>query len=193
MSHDERYLEWIELALDGELGAEERALLDRHLDGCESCRLEFESSYRLGERLRAAAIPVRPGFTAEVMAALEPAPWEARAPRSWWLPLAALLAVGGGAAVLFGVGTAGLGNDGAGFGALFALADLFRAAFVAGSGLAIASWGAVGDALGAWLGRSVANWGAALMLVVGAQYLLLRLVRRRPRAAEPSRRDRFHS
>ena len=35
-------------------------------------------SSTLGERLAAARVAVRPGFAAEVMAALEPAPWEAR-------------------------------------------------------------------------------------------------------------------
>ena len=178
-----RYLEWVDLAADGALEASEQRALDEHLAGCAGCRAERERSLRLGERLAAARVGVRPGFAGEVMAALEPASWEARAPRAWRWPLAALVAIGGLSAVLFGIGAAELEPAAGSAGALYAIADLLRAAFVAGSGIAAASWRGLGAAAGEWLGASAANWAAAGMLVFGANYLLYRLVRRRSRAA----------
>ncbi len=193
MDLHERYREWIELELDEQLGDVEAEELAMHLAGCAACRRERDASARLFARLDSARLAVRPRFAMEVLAALEPAPWEARAPRSWKLPVAVLTAVGGLAAVLFGLGAAGFQPQGGSSGALAALLDLFRAALVAGSGLASASWGAAGEALGAWLGRSTLNWGAAAMLALGADYLLVRLLRSRSAAAgESARRDASH-
>jgi anti-sigma factor RsiW len=186
MDH-ERWQEWIDIAAEGELGAAERRSLDEHLAGCTACRGELARSERLTARLGAARVAVRPGFAGEVMAALEPAAWEARAPRAWRWPLAALVAVGGASAALFGIGAAELEPGAGSAGALYAIADLLRAAFVAGSGIAAASWRGVGAAVGDWLGDSAANWSAAAMLVFGSNYLLYRLVRRRPRAAAAER------
>ena len=179
----ERFLESIDLASDGALDARRRAELDEHLAGCGDCRSELERAERVVARLGAARIAVRPGFAREVMAALEPAPWEARAPRAWALPVALLVLVGGAAAALFGGGAAAFSGSGAGS-ALFAVADLLRASLLAGSGLAAASWRAVGAVAGNWLGDSPGNWLAAIVLVAGANYLLFRLLRLRRAAAE---------
>jgi anti-sigma factor RsiW len=167
----------IDLAADGALGAGERRALDEHLAGCADCARAMAEAVAVTGKLAGARLAVRPGFAADVMAALEPAPWEARTARSWRLPLAVLVAVGGAAAALLGSGAAAFAPSGGTAGALFALADLFRASLVAGSGLAAASWRAVGDAAGTWLGDSPANWLAAAVLALGANYLLFRLLR----------------
>lgn len=181
--HDERYAEWIDLAADGALDAAAEAELYAHLADCVDCRAELERGREAVARLAAARVAVRRGFVREVMAALEPAPWEARAPRAWTLPAALLVALGGAGAALVGYGAAELAPAGGVGGALYAITDLLRAAFVAGSGVASASWQGVGSAVGAWLGESPANWLAAGMLAVGTNYLLFRLVRRKSRAA----------
>jgi hypothetical protein len=178
MDH-ERAAAAIDLAADGALGADQRRELDEHLAVCADCAREMADAVTVAERLAGARLAVRPGFAADVMAALEPAPWEARSARSWRLPLALLVAIGGVAAALLGKGTAAFAPSGGAAGALYALADLFRASLVAGSGLAAASWRAVGDAAGSWLGDSPANWLAALVVALGANYLLFRLLRLR--------------
>lgn len=186
----ERYQEWIDLAADGVLGDAERRGLEAHLAACADCRREQERSHALVARLGSARIEVRPGFAREVLEALEPASWEARTPRSWRLPVALLAAVGGASAVLFGVGAAELDPASGSAGALFSIVDLLRAAFVAGGGVAAASWRGLGGAVGEWLGDSAANWGAAAMLVLGANYLLYRLLRLRSRAARAAEAER---
>jgi len=177
--HDERYDEWIDLAADGELGEIERVELAAHAATCGVCEREGERSLEVVRRLAASQVAVRPGFAREVMAALEPAPWEARAPRAWRLPAAVLLAIGGASAALVGLGAAELSPAGDSAGALYTMVDLFRAAFVAGSGVAAASWRGVGASVGNWLGASPANWAAASVLTGGVHYLLYRLLRRR--------------
>lgn len=181
---DVRELEAIDLAADGGLGEPERAALAARLDGRPEARRELDAVRATIARLESTRIPVRPGFAGEVMAALEPAPWEARAPKSWRLPLAMLLVFAAGAAALVGRGAAAFAPEGGAGGALLALADLLRASLVAGSGLATASFKAVGAAAGSWLGESPANWAAAIVLVVGLHYFLYRLITmRRPSAA----------
>lgn len=182
VDHD-RYREWLDLALDGALDGSERAELDAHLAACAECRHEQAELAALSRRLSEAVAPVRAGFTGEVMSALGPAPWEARTLRAWRLPFALLLLLGGGAAALFGGAAASLDPAGRAFGAFLALADLFGAALIAGGGLAAASWRGLGLGVGEWLGASPLNLVAAGILVVGLNYLLLRLVRRTARPA----------
>lgn len=191
MEH-ESWLLAIELALDNELSAAEQKELTLHLAGCADCRSEAERSERAVTRLAAERISPRPGFVDQVMAALEPATWEARSPRSWRLPVALLAALAVASAALFASGAAALRPSGGAAEVAAALFELFRAALAAGSGLANASWRGVGDAVGEWLRGSPGNWTAGLVLAVATYYLLFRLLtaRRRPVALAERRGPR---
>jgi anti-sigma factor RsiW len=176
MDHD-TFREWLDLEVDGALGDAERARLETHLVSCPECREESRTLALLKVRLTASRVPVREGFAAAVMDALEPAAWESRSPRAWAWPLALALALAGGAAGLTAMAARELDTAGPWWSALGAVADLFRAALVAGSGLAAATWTGVSAAVAEWLGRSPANWVAAGVLVVGLNLLGLRLIR----------------
>jgi len=190
MDHD-RWAERIDEHAEGRLGDREAAELETHLAGCAACRADLAASRRTLERLEASRIEVRPGFAREVMAALEPAPWEARAPRAWRLPFALLAVLGVAAAALLGAGATSIAPESGVAAAFVALADVLRAAFLAGGGLAAASWRGLGGAVAEWLGPSAPNWIAASVLVLGANYLLWRLLRaRRGEATERSGRRR---
>ena len=131
------FRELLNLELDGCLAAEQRAHLDRHLAGCPECRAEREQLLGLADLLQRSALPVQPEFSRRVMAALPPAGWESRHPRTWSFPAAAcglLLAAG---AALLGAGSARLGSA---YGVLSALGGLLQAALVAGVGVTAASW-----------------------------------------------------
>ena len=85
---------------EGVLSATERARLEEHLAGCADCRQERASLRLVHTRLAASVVQPREGFTGEVMRALVPAPWEARAVVVWRWPFAMLLVMGGLAAIL---------------------------------------------------------------------------------------------
>lgn len=188
MDHD-NFREWLDRSEDatrvegGEpLSAAERSALDAHLAGCAECRAEHAELARLADSLAAVRVAVRPGFAAAVLDAIEArggAPWESRAPRSaraWRGPLA-LLGLVGGTAVALGLAAAGP-EPAAGFGAFAALYDLARAALLAGSGLAGATWSGVGAAVAEWLGDAPSRWVAAAVAVTGLNVLAFRLARR---------------
>ena len=171
MDHD-LYREWIDLDADGALDERHRASFDAHLEACDGCRAEAERARAFVVRLESERVAVRPGFTAEVMSALEPAPWEARTLRAWRLPFAMVLALAGLAAALFGGAAADLDRGAGGLGALAALADLFVTATTAGAGLLAASWRGLGLGVAEWLGESNLNVVAAIGLVAGINYAL---------------------
>ncbi len=131
------FRELLNLELDGRLTAEQRVRLDQHLDGCPDCRAEREQLLALADLLQRSALVVQPDFSRRVMAAMPPAGWESRHPRTWSFPIAAfgvLLAAG---ALLLGAGSTRLGSA---YGVLSALGGLARAALVAGVGVTAASW-----------------------------------------------------
>jgi hypothetical protein len=131
------FRELLNLELDGCLTAEQRARLDRHLADCPECRAERDQLVALADLLQRSALPVQPDFSRRVMAAMPPAGWESRHPRTWTFPVAAfgvLLAAGAG---LLGAGSARVGSA---YGVLSALGGLLQAALVAGVGVTAASW-----------------------------------------------------
>ncbi|MFN7941692.1 MAG: zf-HC2 domain-containing protein [Thermoanaerobaculia bacterium] len=188
--HD-RYREWLDLEVDGSLADPERQALSRHLESCPECRAESAALAHVHAQLAAARRPVRDGFAHEVLRSLPAAPWEASAPRAWRAPLLLLLTLGGASAALLGRAAAGLEPHARFFGAIGALADLLQASLVAGLGLLGASWKGLGLGVAQWLAASKLNWVAAALLVVGVNYLLIRVVgarRRLPAERIASRR-----
>lgn len=182
MNHD-RLREDLDLDLDGIEGINpmlvpaEKAALTEHLAECAECSRERESLQALHASLVASVVQPREGFTGEVMRALVPAPWEARARVVWRWPFALLLALGGLAAVLLGGAAAELEPHAGTFAAFMALARLLESAALAGAGLLGASWRGLGSGLAEWLGASKIQLTAAGALLVGLNLLLLRLLR----------------
>ncbi len=172
------FREWLELEADGELPADRRPRLDAHLAACPECSAERRDLERLQGLLQSERLAVRPGFRHAVVQALPAAPWEARAPHAWRLPVAAFLLLGGLAAVLFGTSSAQLGGGSSVLGALLALTGLVQASALAGAGLLGASWKGVGLVLQQVL-ASPLSFTAFAVLVVCLNLLLVSLVRRR--------------
>lgn len=171
-----RWLEWIDLEVDGALDTSAHDELGAHLVACGSCRAERDGLVAVHGALAAGAVVVDRGFSARVLAELPAAPWEARNARAWALP--ALLALGLAAGAGFVVaGSAGELSPHARFvPAASALFDLFSASLLAGFGLAAASWKGLGLGVADWLAQSSWNWIAAAIAVGGANYALYRLV-----------------
>ena len=179
MTHAE-IREWIELESDGELRDErQRSLLSEHLAGCDECARERSSLAQLRSVLDSARVPVRADFQSAVMAALPPAGWEARSPRTWAVPLALFALLGGAAAAVVGMEAARLQPSGPLAAAFLALGDLFGAALIAGSGLLGASWRGIGLAVRELAGSSTSSLIALGGLVVGLNWAVWRLARRR--------------
>ena len=61
------YLVLISLALDGMLEASEQARLDRHLEQCSRCRVQWLLWQVIDQKLRAAPAPPPPDFSHQVM------------------------------------------------------------------------------------------------------------------------------
>lgn len=201
MNHD-HLLEELDLELDahleagtgrdGALGGLEparRAAVAEHVAGCAECQKESRDLREVHQLLSASVVQPREGFTGEVMRALVPAPWEARAVVVWRWPFALLLALGGIAAVLLGGAAAELEPASGSFAAFVALARLLESAALAGAGLLGASWRGLGSGLGFWLAASKTHLAIAGGLLVALNLLFVRLLRPAPRnaAAEKSR------
>ncbi len=184
------YHEWLDLEAEGALGPAETAALARHLDpdqgDCAACREERRAIAALHRELAASRLPVPEGFAERVMAALPAAGWEARHPRAWKLPVAALALLAGAAAALAGISSAELHPGMPFVAAASAVADLFVTAALAGAGLLAASWSGIGLVLGELFSSSTGTLVAFAVLVVGVNLLLFFLLRRRPAAARAS-------
>ncbi len=201
MNHD-HLLEELDLDLDARLeagsgrdGAQgvlepaRQAAVAEHVAGCTQCQKESRDLRELHQLLSASVVRPREGFTGEVMRALVPAPWEARAVVVWRWPFALLLALGGIAAVLLGGAAAELEPSSGSFAAFVALARLLESAALAGAGLLGASWRGLGSGLGFWLAASKTHLAIAGGLLVALNLLFVRLLRPAPRnaAGEKSR------
>ncbi|MEA2603509.1 MAG: putative zinc-finger [Acidobacteriota bacterium] len=178
------FREWLNQDADGMLAQGERARLEEHLAGCEECRREREELLAFERLLQRSALPVRPGFANAVMAALPPAGWEARAPRTWRFPLAVAAML----MMVAGFLVAGSSVAPSGLAALGAMGGMIRAAALAGAGLLGASWKGIGIVVEDVISSPV-SLGAFGFLVLCLNLLLISLVRRRrPSAAsEPAR------
>ncbi|HSM13332.1 MAG TPA: zf-HC2 domain-containing protein [Thermoanaerobaculia bacterium] len=186
MEH-EKYRQWLDLEVDGSLEPAESGRLAAHLEACAACRDERDRLVALAERMRSARIAVRPGFSAEVMAALGSAPWEARPAHPWRVPVALAAALAAVAALAWNLAGASSAASGGAWAALAALGDLVRTGLLAASGLALATWAGVGSAVAEWLGASPLRWLAAVGAVVGFNYVALRLIRSRSAVRVPER------
>lgn len=186
MDHD-IYREWLDLEVDGGLEPAERERLAAHLEACAECREERQRAIAFAERLTAARVEVRPGFAADVVAALEPAPWESLRPADWRWPVALFVALAAVAAALSGVAAGAAGTSGGWWASVGALARLFVAGLVAGAGMVGATWSGVGAAVGEWLGGSPVRLVLAIVAVVLLNVLAVRSLSRRPRAVEARR------
>lgn len=183
MNHDHPREE-LDLDLEELLAPAEKARLEAHLVGCADCRHERAGLETVHLRLAGSVVEPREGFTGEVMRALVPAPWEARAVVVWRWPFALLLALGGIAAVLLGGAAAELEPSAGSLAAFVALARLLESAALAGAGLLGASWSGLGSGLGAWLAGSKVHLALAGGLLLALNLLFLRLLRTPSRDAK---------
>jgi hypothetical protein len=180
--------EALDLELDGALGEAARTAHLSELASAPELERERRDLLAVHAALAASVVAPRPGFTAEVMRALPPAPWEARAVSAWRWPFVLLLALGGAAAALFGGAAAELEPVAPGFSAFATLAKLFSTAALAGAGLAGATWKGLGVGLATWLVESKMHLLAAGILVAGLNLLFFRLLRPTARENADGRR-----
>ncbi len=183
------YQEWLDLALEGQLAPAETRALAAHLADCAECRAGRDQLLGLHRLFQAGQVPLRGDFRRQVLAALPTAAWQARPGRAWRWPVAVLLALGLATAVLMGGNAARL-QPGAPFvAALAAVAELFVTSALAGAGLLYASWKGVGIVIGEFVARSLLNLAALAILALAGNWLLVRLLRRRPIAATAAARS----
>ena len=155
--------------------------------GSEAVEIEHVELDRLLARY---SLPVREGFTDQIMACLPEPSWRkssrGRQSAKQWLVAAAL------AIALASVGGLLLRSDPATssvLGSVAALGDLFVGALLAGAGLLQASWSGLKTTVGGAMAESPSSFVALGLAVVLLSMLLFRLLRRRRAAATVARRD----
>lgn len=178
------YREWLNLEVDGLLADTERARFEEHLASCADCRQEREELLALGALLERSSLPVRQDFKASVLDSLPAAGWEGRAPRTWQMPAAVFVLLGGLAAALMTTGPSTAGGS-AGASALVAIAEMLRAAVLAGAGLLNASWKGTGLVVQELISSPV-SLGVFGFLVLCLNLLVLSLARRRRPVEAPA-------
>ncbi len=175
---------WVDLDLEGELRAEDKARLDELAAAEPRVQAERRALESLHQMIEDDRIEVQPGFTARVMAALPRAWWERQRSSAglpvWALPLAMMLVLALGGALLLG----GAEETGRFAGVGLALLDFLQVTFLAGAGMLFATWRGVGFGLEQLIADSGMNLLAMVAAVVFLNLLLLSLLRRRPRVAQ---------
>lgn len=175
--------EALHLEMDGQLTAGERELLERALESDPEARRERQELERLRDLLTASRVGVPADFASRVMASLPAAGWESRHPRSWAAALGVLALLTGGAVAAAGLFGARPESASVLAATAAAIGGLLATSLATGAGLLGASWEGLGVALVSLLEGSVVNWIAFVVLVVGVDLLLLRLLRRPAPAA----------
>lgn len=170
------YREWLNLDVDGELPAAQRAELDEHLATCPECRSEREEMLAFERLLASNRVAVRPDFRDQVLASLPAAGWESRAPRTWSFPAAVVVLLAGIAAAL--LGSARVSSSSSVLSTLSAVGGMLQATLQAGAGLLAASWKGAGMVFAETL-SSPMSLGVFAFLVICLNLLLISLVRRR--------------
>jgi anti-sigma factor RsiW len=176
------YREWLNLDVDGSLPREHRAQLDQHLASCPACRSDKEALLALEGVLKRSRVEARPGFRHQVVSSLPSASWESRSPRTWTFPVAVCLLLAVAAAVLMGGGAAG-GPGSSVLSTVAAVAGMFQATLLAGSGLLAATWKGLGLLFEQVIASPV-SLGVFGVFVLCLNLLLVSLLRRRRPAAQ---------
>jgi predicted anti-sigma-YlaC factor YlaD len=178
----ETFREWIALDLGAELSTREQGDLTDHLGTCAACREERKAAEALDGLLHRSRIEVRKDFRSDVLAALPATGWESRAPRSWVVPLAAMILLAAGATFLLSSGSTTLPP---GFSALAAVGEMVQASVLAGVGLLDASWKGMGFLVGRMISSPV-GFGAFGLLVLSVNLLVVSMIRKRRSAQSAS-------
>ncbi len=178
-------VEWLDLDLDGELGAQDKRLFERHLAqqseattlAATSLERERRALENLHSMMNESKVEVADDFTDSVMASLPAASWEATSTSAWRLPLALMLFFALGAAITM----AGVSADHPLIGTGGAMLDFMQTTVLAGAGIAVAAWRGAGMGLEELMATSTANLAAFAVLVLCVNLLFLSLLRRRKR------------
>lgn len=168
--------EWLDLDLDGQLGAAEKVRLEQHLAGDAELRAEQSALGALHAMLTERRVDVAADFKPRVMASLPTAFWESRR-AVWWLPVAlmatfaiaatALLAVGGAPDHVLGTGQA--------------IVDFVKVSLLAGAGLLTASWRGLGMGIEELFAGSKTGFAIFAIFVICLDLWFVTLLRRRSR------------
>ncbi|MEM7586048.1 MAG: hypothetical protein AAF560_21840 [Acidobacteriota bacterium] len=180
--------QWLDQDVDGELSAGERKQLETVLETDPEARADQRGLTALHQAMQEDRIAVRPGFSEQVMTALPQTWWEREAsaglPR-WALPLAMMLVMALGAALMLG-GSAEVGRI-AGVG--MTLLDFMQATFLAGAGMLFATWRGFGFGLEAMIAESGLSLLAMAGAVLSLNVLFFSMLRRRRLAEQTADAD----
>lgn len=173
--------ELLDLDVDSQLGAPEKARLSQHLEANSSLREEHRCLEALHALMREDTIPTRPDFRNQVMSQLPVAAWEPQTGRMpvWALPLAMMLTLGVAASLVLGGGMSAA--DSALLGTGLAIFDFLQVTAITGAGLLAASWRGFGLGLEEMIATSGMSLAAMSVFVVFMNLLFFSMLRRRGR------------
>lgn len=177
--------ELLDLDVDGQLEASEKARLSQLLEADGSLGDEHRCLEALHVLMREDTIPVRPGFKGQVLSQLPVAAWEPQANRlpAWAMPVAMMLTLGVAASLVLGTGMTAEGSALLGTG--LAIFDFLQVTALTGAGLLTASWRGFGLGLEEMIATSGMSLAAMSVFVVFMNLLFFSMLRRRGR--EPAK------